>query len=268
MDRLGYGSAYQRRLQTDMQGFAVYYKTDRITLVHAYDVPCPQKDIICGIENAGLLAVLDVADGFRKLGQIMALLSAAKVMMKRDPAMPLRSVDLSSRAEGSFSREPLRRNRRVKDPEHLERIRTFKEETWELRDLAVPKAGPQPKPWWTCAPGPDFHPRDLVTPGGDLAAPVTLAFVSKAEEFRHIIRTTLDLESDIVTHPLDLSSVYGVRKIPDFIFHGQLMGCGPSLELVARLELPDMLLQLKAGLPAAHLGSDHLAIGAQYRFKD
>ena len=110
----------------------------RVELVGSYAVPCPEKEILEEIDHAGLLLVLDVADGrrglvlvsltvthkcsithrcsilytaiegkvqrvcvgtthvvcthargFRKLGQMMALLSAAKVLMKRNVSMPL-----------------------------------------------------------------------------------------------------------------------------------------------------------------------------------
>ncbi|KAF9967961.1 hypothetical protein BGZ70_007499 [Mortierella alpina] len=143
MARLGYEGRHETRRAALAHGVAVFFRTARINLVQAYSVPCPERVILSGIEHVGLLVVLEVADegvvrrmcvgtthivcnhsqGFRKLGQIMALLSAAKVMMKRDPAMPLRSVDLSSRAESKFFREPTSQTPRAADPEHLKRIR-------------------------------------------------------------------------------------------------------------------------------------------------
>ncbi len=142
---------------------------------------------------------------------------------------------MSSMPESVFAKKPPRRVTYAVDEEHLKKVTAFKQETWELRDLAAPMAS---------------------------------AFTPKIEELRHMIMTQKDLFDYVVAHPLHLSSVYDVPKLLDFIFHGEIMGCSPRLELVARLELPDMLLQLRAGLPAAHLGSDHLAIGAKYRFRD
>ncbi|KAF9956569.1 hypothetical protein BGZ72_002673 [Mortierella alpina] len=106
---LGYKGAYAKGALLLPHGFAVYYRIERVELVKSYAVPCPEKEILEEIDHAGLLVVLDVADegkvqrvcvgtthvvcsharGFRKLGQIMALLSAAKVLMRRDPSMPL-----------------------------------------------------------------------------------------------------------------------------------------------------------------------------------
>ncbi|KAF9930856.1 hypothetical protein BGZ67_005596 [Mortierella alpina] len=295
MDDLGYRGVYSKRHSSLAHGFAVFYRIARITVVKALLVPCPQKVIIRGIEHAGLLLVLDVTNerkaqrvcvatthivcsydrGFKKIGQLMAILSAAKVLMRKDPSMPLiltgdmnaqagslftefvvrGSVDLSSMPQAEFSRKPLGQRMCTVDQQHLEQVKAFKKETWELRDLASPKPIEFPTPGWTLGQG-------------DLAASVASTFAPKVDELRHMVRTFKDLENDVVGHPLHMSSVYGAPNIPDFIFYGQLMGCSPRLELVARLELPNMLLDLKAALPAAYLGSDHLAIGAKYRFKD
>ncbi|CAO3573766.1 unnamed protein product [Mortierella alpina] len=202
----------------------------------------------------------------------MAMISAAAEIMGKDfLKMPfIFTGDFNAQAGSLLTRvgRPLVQGRgqllegtSVPEPvvgrsKHLKRIRDFKEDTWDLRGLALPKVGPRPKPRWLDRDDTSTtHPNELSAPGGDLAVPVTLAFVPKADKLRHIIRTTLDLENDVVTHPLDLLSEYGVRKIPNFIFHSQLMGCRPRLDLVARLEFPDMLLQLKAALHAAHRGS-------------
>ncbi|KAF9937754.1 hypothetical protein BGZ67_000910 [Mortierella alpina] len=299
MGHLGYRGVHAKRHSNFAHGFAVFYRTRRITVVKIHYVPCPDKVVVSGIEYAGLLLVLDIADegkvrrvcvgtthivcsqtrGFRKLGQLMSIISAAKVMMRRDPSMSLILtgdmnaqvgslitefvvrgwVDLWSMTEAEFSRRPHGRRRCAVDQQHLEQTKEFKKETWELRDLVNPKPLEFPTPrraqTWT------WDQRDL-------AAPVVTTFAPKVDELRHMARTYRDLENGVVAHPLHMSSVYGVTKIPDFIFHGELMGCRPRLELVARLDIPSMLLQLKDGLPAVDLGSDHLAIGAKYRFRD
>ncbi|CAO3573765.1 unnamed protein product [Mortierella alpina] len=301
MKGLGYKGVHSTRHASHKHGFAVFYK-QQYKVVGEYHVPCPDKEIISGIDHAGLLLVLELVQGgrvrrvcvgtthvvcssqrgFKKIAQLMALISRASALMKKDGDMPLiltgdinayagslitefvvrGSVNLSVKTEDRFAREPLDQTPDVVDPEHRVKVKTFKKETWEMRDLVFPKAHKFPAPvWCTIDPCPRlFNPREL-------AAPEVPTFVPKVEYLRHIIRTTLDLENGVVTHPVHLSSVYDVCNFPDFIFYGEIMGRRPRLELVARLELPEVLLQLKEGLPAAHLGSDHLAIGAQYRFR-
>ncbi|KAF9566649.1 hypothetical protein EC968_003597 [Mortierella alpina] len=149
------------------------------------------------------------------------------------------SVDLSAMPESKFSRTPLDEPPLAPaSQEHLDKIQKFKRETWEFRGLAPPM-------------------------------PIsTLARVPIADELIYMIRTHQDLENNVVGHPLHLTSVYDEPGIVDFIFHGQIMGYRPRIEVVSRLKLPAMLVQLKAGLPAAQLGSDHLAIGARFQFKE
>ncbi|KAG9325324.1 hypothetical protein KVV02_006964 [Mortierella alpina] len=299
MDGLGYKGVYSKRQSRFAHGIAMFYRISRVMVIKALSVPCPKKPILRGIEQAGLLLVLDVVNerkvqrvcvatthivcshdrGFKKIGQVLAIISAAKAVMRKDPSMPLiftgdmnaqagslvtefvarGSVDLSSMPEAEFSRRPVGRRMRAVDQQHLEQVKEFKKQTWELRDLASPKPLELPRP--RCTQNWTLNPEDL-------AAPVVSTFAPKVDELRHMARTYKDMENDVVGHPLHMFSVYGAPNIPDFIFYGQLMGCSPRLELVARLELPRMLLELKAALPAAYLGSDHLAIGAKYRFKD
>ncbi|KAF9274497.1 hypothetical protein BGZ68_000635 [Mortierella alpina] len=291
--------AYIRNATRGMHMGSQYFIRDRITLIHSYAVPCPDGTIIDGIDCAGLVVVLDIAEGdevrrvcvatthivctslrgFKKLGQIMAVLSAAKVLLRRNLAMPLiltgdmnalagsllmeyivkGSVNLLAMPEEDFARVPLGRPSSTVSERHRDRVKEFKKETWGLRDLVAPGALAYPKA---------IRTRPRTSGQEDLAAPVATTFAPKVDALRHMIKTHRDLEDDVVAHPLHLSSVYDVPSIPDFIFHGEIMGCSPRLELAARLVLPDLLLQLKSGLPAAHLGSDHLAIGAKYRFRD
>ena len=76
-----------------------------------------------------------------------------------------------------------------------------------------------------------------------------------------------DMDDPVVDHTLHLSSVYDLGNTVDYIFHGAVMGHS-RLEVVSRLELPRRLARLKAGLPAAHFGSDHFALAAEFRFVD
>ncbi len=99
--------------------------------------------------------------------------------------------------------------------------------------------------------------RELVDPS---------AFATKAEELRALIRALRnDLVDRNVSHSVHTASVYRLRNIVDHIFHGQIGGA-PLMKLVSRLELPESLARLKNGLPAAHLGSDHFALGAKFCF--
>ncbi|KAF9271552.1 hypothetical protein BGZ68_003380, partial [Mortierella alpina] len=147
--------------------------------------------------------------GFKKLGQLVALTSAAKVLMRRNPGMPLvltgdmnaisgsllieyllrGSVDLAVMPEEDFSREPFGKPSSRIIQRHRERVKAFKEETWALRGLVPPKASAYPP-----------SPRTL-------AAPMPSTFAPKVEELRHMIKIHRDLEDDVVAHPLHLTSV-------------------------------------------------------------
>ena len=81
-----------------------------------------------------------------------------------------------------------------------------------------------------------------------------------------MIRTVMVAKDMVVSHSMHISSVYDLSTIVDFIFHGSIIG-NCQLRVVARLELPERLVLLKAGLPAAHLDSDHFALGAKFRIR-
>ncbi|KAF9952630.1 Glucose-repressible alcohol dehydrogenase transcriptional effector [Mortierella alpina] len=248
---LGYCSVYSKRSSDHVHGFAVFYKFTRVKLVDKFFVPCPNKNVVNGVERAGILLVVDVEDVLTGDMNSTADSLVLEYVLKG-------LVDLSSVAEENFSwsRSPFSSG--PVDENHLSRVKVFKSETLELRDLVPPMASAYPKAKrsksWTADPV-------------DFAAPVVSAYVPKSETLRHMIKTHRDLEDHIVTHPLQLKSVYNLQ-IVDFILYGEMTGCAPRLELVSRLELSARLVQLKAGLPAAYLGSDHYAIGAQYRFRE
>ncbi|KAF9944904.1 hypothetical protein BGZ72_001854, partial [Mortierella alpina] len=250
MGRLGYRGTFQKRRMDQEYGFALFYRHNRITLVNSFSVPCPEGDVITDVEYAGILAILDIADadggnkprrvcvatthvvcthtrGFAKLAQVMALISAAKVLMRRNGCMPFSdmnavagslitefivrgSVDLSTMPECEFSKEPLGRPLSAITQTHLARVRAFKRETQVLRDIVSPKAFAYPRP--RCPQRWTMDPRDL-------AAPVSTAYAPKVEELRFMIKTQKDAENGVVAHPLHLSSVYDVPNIPDYIFH-------------------------------------------------
>lgn len=71
----------------------------------------------------------------------------------------------------------------------------------------------------------------------------------------------------VVSHLMHAASVYNLNTIMSFIFHGAIVG-GRQSEVVSRLELHERLARLKTGLPARHLGSDHFALGAEFRITD
>ncbi|KAF9956456.1 hypothetical protein BGZ72_002780 [Mortierella alpina] len=272
MEELGYSSVYKKRSGRLNHGFAIFYLKARVKLIQDCPVPNPEGATGQRIDHAGILLIFEIAEGqrkqrvcvgtthivcddskgFRKLGQIVALLSAAKAQMRWSPAMPLvltgdfnaaassllteyvqaGTADLALMPASSFSKVPLSLASSHVDSEHLESARTFKVETRALRDVVPPKT-----------------------------------FASQAEELRTMIRNRMDMKDLVVTHPLHLSSVYDSSATVDYIFHGQVMG-PPRLRLVSRLELPDRLRQLWHGLPAGRFGSDHFAIAAKFHFLD
>ncbi len=81
-----------------------------------------------------------------------------------------------------------------------------------------------------------------------------------------MIRTGMDAQNGVIQHSLRLFSVYSNVDTVDFIFYGQPNGSQARLEPVARLKVYGALLEHRQGLLAAHFGSDHYALGAQFRF--
>ncbi len=67
----------------------------------------------------------------------------------------------------------------------------------------------------------------------------------------------------VVSPPIRICSAYSLVTNKHFIFHGAIIG-SHQLEVMSRLELPEGLAQLKHGLPAGHLASDHFALGAKF----
>ncbi|KAF9956457.1 hypothetical protein BGZ72_002781 [Mortierella alpina] len=112
MKEPGYKSVYRRRNLTVAHGFAVFYKKSRVKLVKDCPVPYPAGAAGKNIDHAGILLILEVAEGqrkrrlcigtthivcsdskgFTKLGQTMALVSAAKAQMRWNPDMPLEPI--------------------------------------------------------------------------------------------------------------------------------------------------------------------------------
>ncbi|KAF9949534.1 Protein angel 2, partial [Mortierella alpina] len=274
MGTLGYAGVYGKRKASLEHGFGVFYKTSRVAFVRECTVAPLDGAFADDVETPGVMVVLDIEDGerkrrvcvasthvicssdrgFAKLQQVMALLAAARGQMLEDPAMAFvmagdfnalpeglliqyvlsGSVDLGVMAEAAFSRETLAEAEPA-DQSHLERAAAFKLQTRGLRDVSIPST-----------------------------------FASLREEIRAAVTLSKEQRDLVVAHPLRMFSAYTFSQragIVDFLFHGRRMG-GPRLEIVARLELPERLARLKAGLPAGHLSSDHFALGAKYRFND
>ncbi|KAF9570952.1 Protein angel 2 [Mortierella alpina] len=269
----GYESTFKKRKSTLDHGFAIFYRTERTTLVRECPIPCPQREVVQGIEDAGVMLVLDVAEGaktrrvcvgtthivsdgnqgFRKLGQIVALISTAEALMKEDPCMPLiltgdfnayptsQLIKYVLEGTANFAQMPAEdfwKSSHVVVPQdvqrrHQEMVGRFKTETLNLRDA--------------------------------VKAP---AFAASTEGHWSLIKGYWeDMEDPVVDHTLHLSSVYDMGNIVDFIFYGAMIG-HPRLEAVSRLVLPRQLARLKAGLPGSHFGSDHFALAAEFRFAD
>ncbi|KAF9943670.1 hypothetical protein BGZ72_003578, partial [Mortierella alpina] len=109
MAALGYGgSSFKRRNSDHRHGFAIFYKDNRATLVSECPIPFPQGEVE-GVENPGVMLVLDVEVGeeqqrvcvatthipcsdtqcgLKRLGQVMALLAAARVLVEDNWSMP------------------------------------------------------------------------------------------------------------------------------------------------------------------------------------
>ncbi|KAF9947476.1 Glucose-repressible alcohol dehydrogenase transcriptional effector [Mortierella alpina] len=223
------------------------------TLVSDCPIPFPQG-VVKGAEVPGVMLVLDVKvgqnlqrvcvatthipcndsqGGLKRVGQVMALLSAAADLLRRNPYMAfilmgdfnLKRSDklIKFITTGSLDLAQMKAPRAT--------LKAFMAQTQPLRDVLAP-------------------PRSVST-----------------EPSPNQIESDVDLETMVVSHPMHTASVYSMKSIVDYIFYGSITG-GRELEVVARLELPERLEQLKAGLPAGHLGSDHLALGAKFRIAD
>ncbi|KAF9943730.1 hypothetical protein BGZ72_003467, partial [Mortierella alpina] len=109
MVALGYGGSSFRRRNPDYQhGFAIFYNDNRATLISECPIPFPQGEV-GGVENPGVMLILEVEvgedkqrvcvatthipcsdsqGGLRRLGQVMALLAAARALIEDTWTMP------------------------------------------------------------------------------------------------------------------------------------------------------------------------------------
>ncbi|CAO3566088.1 unnamed protein product [Mortierella alpina] len=278
MVALGYGGSFFHRRNLDYQhGFGIFYKSHRVASANECPIPFPQGAVE-GVDVPGVMLVLDIKapslqrvcvatthipcydnqGGLRRVGQVMALLSAAANLLKKNHQMVFvltgdfnfnqRDPLIKYITTGSLDLALMETRQLKPEPSTL---RKFKAQTQALRDVLSPSSSV------TKADKPAVRmPAEVKQP-------------SEAEEYHDYIKSGMDLakKNTWVSHPIHTASVYDMNTLVDFIFHGSIVG-GRKLEVVARLELPKSLLQLKAGLPAGHLGSDHFAIGAKFRIAD
>ncbi|KAF9946432.1 Protein angel 2, partial [Mortierella alpina] len=61
----GYQSTFKKRTSNVLHGFAIVHRSGRTTLVRECPIPCPQRKTIRGMEDAGAMLVLDVAEGVK-----------------------------------------------------------------------------------------------------------------------------------------------------------------------------------------------------------
>ncbi|KAF9949117.1 Protein angel 2, partial [Mortierella alpina] len=269
MATFGYAGVFQKRRWDLAYGFAIFLKKARVTLVRECPVPCPQGELVRDIDHAGLMLVVKVAGtpgprrmcvatthilngediGWRRLGQLMSIMAAAEIQLRQHPRMPIVLTGDFNAKLSNYSTKFVRRGgyleRIILDYGSLESIiigwvgiprchsdedvRKFKEESWEVRQLVDPSA-----------------------------------FATEAQALQaQTMAQRSDLVDRLVSHSVRTASAYSLANIVDHIFYGQI-GDIPLMTLVARLELPESLAQLKNGLPAAHLGSDHFALGAKF----
>ncbi|KAF9557557.1 hypothetical protein EC968_007595, partial [Mortierella alpina] len=169
---------------------------------------------------------------FIKLGQALALTAAAEALIKRNPSMPFSFADLSMAEERRLSKPVASWMQKRVCEWDLEKIAIFKRQT---RHLRIRRA---------------FSP----------------LLPTKGDALRDAIRNLLDTKDGVIQHSLRLSSVYNTMDTVDYIFYGQPKGSKALLEPVARLKIYEAFLVHGAGLPAAQFGSDHYALGVQFRF--
>ncbi|KAF9575009.1 Protein angel 2 [Mortierella alpina] len=251
---LGYKSVFRRKRRDLVHGMVIFYRSGRITLVQNCPVPCLQGKVQPGLDHAGVVLVLEVSTGstqrrvcvatthlmnggerdLKKLGQLFLLTTAVEAQLRENPAMPLiLTGDFNDRLDNEMIWYLTKGAAMIPTSTPAEVFERFRLETWDVRKAVVPSA-----------------------------------FATKAEELRALIGTLRnDLIQPVMTQPVYMSSVYRLKSVVDHIFQGQI-GESPLMKLVSRLELPESLAQLKNGLPAAHLGSDHFALGAKFCFVD
>ncbi|KAF9947764.1 Protein angel 2 [Mortierella alpina] len=282
MVALGYGGNLFKKRNTAVEhGFCIFYKSNRATLISECPIPFPQGDVE-GVDNPGVMLVLEIdvgvekqrvcvatthipcADnrgGLRKMGQVMALLAAARALVENNWSMPfILTGDFNAHLgdflieyvlSGSVDLRQMPIEKR-KNPVILtgSMMRAFKAQTQALRVLPAPSSSVSMAPKLKA-----------------VEKPSEVKKLSEAENLSTMIRAGRDLMDMVVSNTMRTSSVYGLDTIVDFIFHGSIIG-GRQLQVVSRLELPERLALLKGGLPAGHLGSDHFAIGAKFRIAD
>ncbi|KAF9277099.1 hypothetical protein BGZ68_009528, partial [Mortierella alpina] len=273
MADLGYKKVFRKRNTEVEHGFAIFY---RARLIRDCHIPFPQG-VVEGVDSPGVMVVLEMAlgkklqrvcvatthipckdcqGGLRRVGQVMALLSAAADLLKKNSEMVfiftgdfnvIRNDMLAKYVvSGSLNLEKMWRKSK-KTPSST--VNGFKCQTQALRGVLTPSSSvseaDKPKA---------VKPSEVKKP-------------SEADKLRLMIKSGRDLMHTTVSHPIYTASVYGLNTIVDFIFHGAIVG-GRRLEVASRLELPERLALLKTGLPAGHLGSDHFALGAKFRVTD
>ncbi|CAO3574155.1 unnamed protein product [Mortierella alpina] len=123
-------------------------------------------------------------------------------------------------------------------------LKDFKGQTQALRGVLIP---------WASVSKADKPEADMLS---EVKEPV------EAERIHSMIKSGRDLDTKVVSHPIYTASVYSLNAIVDFSFHGSIIGYR-QLQVVSHLELPARLAQLKAELPAVHLGSDNFVLGAK-----
>ncbi|KAF9945087.1 hypothetical protein BGZ72_001673, partial [Mortierella alpina] len=221
----GYQSVFKKRRSDMKYGFAIFHQNDRTTLVRECPIPCPQREVVRGIEDAGVMLVLDVAEVLT--GDFNASPDSHLIKYVLEG-----SANFAQMPAEDFS-SPAHTVSWNVGSGHLEMVGRFKTETLNLRDaVKAPTYATSEEGHWSMIKG-----------------------------------YWEDMDDPVVDHTLHLSSVYDLGNAVDYIFHGAVMGY-PRLEVVSRLELPERLARLKAGLPAAHFGSDHFALAAEFRFAD
>ncbi|KAF9943897.1 hypothetical protein BGZ70_005303, partial [Mortierella alpina] len=171
MEALGYaGKVFRKRANHVEHGMAMFYKLDRIKFIRDCPIPFPQGKVE-GVDCPGIMLVLEVKvgeelqrvcvatthipckdsqQGLRKVGQVMALLAAARALLEKNQSMPFILTGDFNAHLGEFLiryilsgnadllKTPLETRKRATRPSDS-LIIEFKEQTQALRGVLTPR---------------------------------------------------------------------------------------------------------------------------------
>ncbi|KAG0200374.1 Protein angel 2 [Mortierella sp. GBA30] len=263
MASFGYSSVFRKRSGNLQCGDAIFFSKSRVTLVEDIDVGLgPSQGWRDRVKHAGVLLNLDVSVGtdkrrlcvgtahlqasksknFVRLDQLVRLVTGAQASMKDDTGAAYvlcgdfnlhRSCLFTDYVESGrvdLSTVRVRNFASIRGRrgivKNLSAVFSFKKNTWPERSKALDNQNTQ-----------------------------ALA-----------LRQSLDGRSPILSHTLQMSTVYSDSSLIDYIFFGNHTQSSPKLKVIKHLEMTPELARLRGGLPAGNYGSDHFSLGAEFSF--